>query len=137
MYRGQRFRSTGFPTLRNDTRCSSTSNGPGSICRIAVSDALIATSPVNITYFTDYFIWIDALMKEYMVKPGASPDIAQGYALFPFDGEPALMVTSSMLAVNGVDLWVRDLRISGAAGLDWSLAPKRVVRPDAPECTPS
>ena len=106
-------------------------------------DALIATSPVNITYFTDYFIWIDALMKEYMVKPGGSPDIAQGYALFPFDGEPALMVTSSMLAVNGVDLWVRDLRISGAAGLDWSLAPKQLsermhrmytLLKDAPDC---
>ena len=89
-------------------------------------DALIATSPVNITYFTDYFIWIDALMKEYMVKPGDSPDIAQGYALFPLEGEPALMMTSSMLAVNGVDLWVRDLRICGASGLDWSLAPKRL-----------
>ncbi len=84
-------------------------------------DALIATSPVNITYFTDYFIWIDGLMKEYMVKPGGSADIAQGYALFPLDGEPALAVTGSMLAVNGVDLWVRDLRISGDSGLDWSL----------------
>ncbi len=86
-------------------------------------DALIATSPVNITYFTDYFIWIDGLMKEYMVRPGGSADIAQGYALFPLEEEPALAVTSSMLAVNGVDLRVRDLRISGDSGLDWSLAP--------------
>lgn len=31
-------------------------------------DGLIATSPVNITYFTDYFIWIDGLMKAYMVR---------------------------------------------------------------------
>ena len=84
-------------------------------------DALIATSPVNITYFTDYFIWIDGLMKEYMVSPGGSADIAQGYALFPLEGEPALAVTGSMLAVNGADLWVRDLRISGDSGLDWSL----------------
>lgn len=86
-------------------------------------DALIATSPVNITYFTDYAIWIDALMKEYMVKPGGSADLAQGYALFPGDGEPALAVTSSMLAVNAVDVWVKDLRISGASGLDWSQSP--------------
>lgn len=86
-------------------------------------DALVAASPVNITYFTDYFIWIDGLMKEYMVRPGGSADLSQGYALFPLEGEPALAVTSSMLAVNGVDLWVRDLRISGDSGLDWSLAP--------------
>ncbi len=84
-------------------------------------DALIATSPVNITYFTDYFIWIDGLMKEYMVRPGGSADIAQGFALFPLEDEPALAVTGSMLAVNGADLWVRDLRISGDSGLDWSL----------------
>ncbi len=89
-------------------------------------DALIATSPVNITYFTDFFIWIDGLMKEYMVTPGGSADISQGYALFPLDSEPALAVTSSMLAVNGVDLWVRDLRISGDSGLDWSLPPRRL-----------
>lgn len=86
-------------------------------------DGLVAASPVNITYFTDYFIWIDGLMKEYMVRPGGSADLSQGYALFPLEGEPALAVTGSMLAVNGVDLWVRDLRISGDSGLDWSLAP--------------
>ena len=86
-------------------------------------DALVAASPVNISYFTDYFIWIDGLMKEYMVRPGGSADLSQGYALFPLEGEPALAVTGSMLAVNGVDLWVRDLRISGDSGLDWSLAP--------------
>ncbi len=87
-------------------------------------DGLIATSPVNITYFTDYFIWIDGLMKAYMVRPGASADLSQGYALFPLDGEPALAVTGTMLAVNGVDLWVKDLRVSGNTGLDWSLPPR-------------
>ena len=30
-------------------------------------DALmIATSPINMTYFRDYALWIDPLMKEYM-----------------------------------------------------------------------
>lgn len=87
-------------------------------------DGLIATSPVNITYFTDYFIWIDGLMKAYMVRPGASADLSQGYALFPRESEPALAVTGAMLAVNGVDLWVKDLRISGDFGLDWSVPPR-------------
>jgi len=92
--------------------------------RVRGLDGLIATSPVNITYFTDYFIWIDGLMKAYMVRPGASADLSQGYALFPLDGEPALAVTGAMLAVNGVDLWVKDLRISGDSGLDWSQPPR-------------
>ncbi len=87
-------------------------------------DALIATSPVNITYFTDYSIWLDPLMKEYMIKPGGSSDIAQGFAIFPYEGAPALILTAPMLAVNGVDIWVQDLRVSGCSGLDWSVTPK-------------
>ena len=49
-------------------------------------DAMIATSPVNITYFTDYACWIDPLMKEYMMVPGASSNLGQGYAVFPRKG---------------------------------------------------
>jgi hypothetical protein len=30
-------------------------------------DALVATSPVNITYFSDYACWLDPLFKEYMM----------------------------------------------------------------------
>jgi Xaa-Pro aminopeptidase len=84
-------------------------------------DALIATSPVNITYFTDHSLWIDTLMKEYMVKPGGSVDISQGYALFPLEGDPALMLTAGLLAVNAVDIWVKDLRLFGSSGLDTGL----------------
>ena len=32
-------------------------------------DVLIATSPVNITYLTDYSCWIDPLFKDYMMSP--------------------------------------------------------------------
>ncbi|MCZ6678027.1 MAG: hypothetical protein O7E52_12330 [Candidatus Poribacteria bacterium] len=28
-------------------------------------DVLVATSPVNITYFSDYACWLDPLFKEY------------------------------------------------------------------------
>ena len=85
-------------------------------------DALIATSP-NITYFTDYTLWIDPLMKEYMVKPGGSSDIFQGYALCPVEGEPALMSTGTLLAVNAKDIRVKDIRLLGPSGLDTSLPP--------------
>lgn len=85
-------------------------------------DALIATSPVNITYFTDYACWLDPLFKEYMARPGASSHVAQNYALLPLEGEPALVV-SPLLAVNAADIWVKDIYIYGNSGLDHSLPP--------------
>ena len=83
-------------------------------------DALVATSTVNITYFTDYFCWIDPLFKEYMMVPGASSNLGQAFAVFPLEGEPALVVNPGF-AVNAAELWVRDLHIFGSAGLDDSL----------------
>jgi Xaa-Pro aminopeptidase len=86
-------------------------------------EALIATSPLNITYFTDYVCWIDPLMKAYMMSPGAPPLLAQGYAVFPLDGAPAFVVNGSLMAVNAIDLWVKDVRVFGSPGLDRSLPP--------------
>ena len=85
-------------------------------------DALVATSTVNITYFTDYFCWIDPIFKEYMMAPGASSNLGQAYAVFPLEGEPAIVLGPG-LAVNAAELWVRDLHIFGATGLDHSLPP--------------
>lgn len=54
--------------------------------------------------------------------PGApsDPDPTAVYAIFPLEGEPAL-VTSPTFAVNASDLWVRDVHIFGDHGLDDSL----------------
>ena len=67
-------------------------------------DALIATSPVNITYFSDYRCWIDPLFKAYMMAPGAPSDLdpTAAYAIFPLEGEPAFVV-SPTFAVNTSD----------------------------------
>lgn len=85
-------------------------------------DVLVATSPVNITYFSDYRCWIDPLFKVYMMVPGApsDPDPTAAYAIFPLEGEPAL-VASPTFAVNASDLWVQDIHIFGDHGLDDSL----------------
>jgi Xaa-Pro dipeptidase len=83
-------------------------------------DALIATSPVNITYFTDYFCWLDPLFRAYMTSPGAPSTLFQRYTVFPRQGEPALVV-DPLLAVNAADVWVRDLYTFGDAGLDAGL----------------
>jgi Xaa-Pro dipeptidase len=80
-------------------------------------DALVATSPVNITYFSDYACWLDPLFKEYMMSPGASSSLAEAYAVLPLDGAPALVVNPNFLA-NASDLWVTDLYTFGDAGMD-------------------
>jgi Xaa-Pro dipeptidase len=85
-------------------------------------EALVATSWVNVTYFTDYYTWIDPLFKEYMGAPGASSHLAQAYALFPLEGEPALIV-SPLSVINAADSWVQEIVTFGATGLDDSLPP--------------
>ena len=89
-------------------------------------DALVATSPFNLTYFTDAYCWLDRLFKEYMVRPGASSNLFQSYAVFPLEGEPALVV-SSLMAVNARGLWVKDVRGYGDPGFDRSLPAQPVA----------
>jgi len=85
-------------------------------------DALVATSPVNITYFSDYHCWVDPVFKEYMMQPGGSSDRMQSYAVFPLEGKPALVV-DPVFAVNATDSWVQDLHTGGKPGLDQSMSP--------------
>lgn len=81
---------------------------------------LVATSPVNVNYFSGYFVWLLPLFREYMMQPGSSSNLTQSYAVFPINGEPAL-VLRSLFAINAADLWVRDLHLYGDPGLDYSL----------------
>ena len=84
-------------------------------------DALIATSHVSITYFTGYFCWLDPTIRAFMLQPGLDGRLAlTGYAVFPLEGEPAL-VLNPLFAVNGADLWVRDIQIFGKSGVDETL----------------
>ena len=80
-------------------------------------DGIIASSPVNITYFTGYHCWLDGQFKEFMVKPGGSGDLLPAFALYRPEGRPGLTV-SALLAVNALDLSV-DLCPWGDASLEW------------------
>ena len=64
-----------------------------------------------------------------MMVPGApsDPDPTAAYAIFPLEGEPAL-VASPTFAVNASDLWVKDVHIFGDHGLDDSLPLGGLVR---------
>jgi Xaa-Pro aminopeptidase len=92
-------------------------------------DVLVAASPVNITYFSGYYCWIDPLFREYMMAPGASSNVPQKFAVFPLEGEPALVVGPDF-ATNAADLWVRDLHIAGNPVIDTSLTPEALPEDD-------
>ena len=75
-------------------------------------DALVATSPINVTYLTDYCCWLDPLVKEYMVAPGASVELRANYAILARGGEGGLVIRPAF-ALNFGACWVRQLRLSG------------------------
>lgn len=94
-------------------------------CRL---DAIVATSPVNVQYLTDYYWWLDPISKEFMARPGASSDPAHLYAVLPIDGEAGL-VLNPLLAVNAADIWVRDIHVYGSASVERSTPPGRISPP--------
>jgi Xaa-Pro dipeptidase len=84
-------------------------------------DVLIATSAVNVRYFTGYSCWLDSLFKEYMMSPGGSSEFSQrSYALFPREGEAAL-IAKSLMSADAADLGIKDIRVYGDSGVDYSL----------------
>ena len=64
-----------------------------------------------------------------MMAPGASSEIPQKFAVFPLEGEPALVVGPDF-ATNAADLWVRDLHIAGSPVIDTSLTPEALPEED-------
>lgn len=81
-------------------------------------DALVATSPVNVTYFSDYHCWNDRVTQDAMVAVGGgSHRLQRSCAVFPREGEPALIVPP-IFAVNAADGWVEDVHAFGDTGLD-------------------
>ena len=97
-------------------------------------DAIVATSPVNITYLTGYYWWLDPLFKDYMVNPGGSDELVfPGYAVLPLEGSPILIV-SSFLAMNAAHLEAVELHVFGQLPLAalpehgrWSAEERQIV----------
>ena len=99
-------------------------------CRL---DALVATSPMSVTYMSDHYCWINRQLKEYMRTPGGSGDIVPCYAVFPRDGSPAL-VLNSIFAINASEIWIKDLYLFGDPIVDDSLASKTLTEPHRMIC---
>ena len=89
-------------------------------------DAIVSASPAGVAYLTDYYCWLDPLVKQFMMQPGLGSDPAlQCFAVLAVDQSAALVVPA-MLAVNAADTWVDDLYLIGSAGLDRELPPSHV-----------
>jgi Xaa-Pro aminopeptidase len=85
-------------------------------------DVIVATSPRNVLYFSDYYCWLDPLFKAYMMRPGAPAELSHNLALLPTTGEPALVVPA-MWAANAAHSWIHDLWLHGIGDLDLSAVP--------------
>jgi Xaa-Pro aminopeptidase len=94
-------------------------------CRL---DALIATSPSNVLYVSDYCCWLDPLFKAYMMRPGESSGLSHNYAVLPAEVEPAL-VLPAIWAANAGDSWIKDIWLHGAGDLDLSVVPAQLAPP--------
>jgi Xaa-Pro aminopeptidase len=80
-------------------------------------DALLVSSAVNVGYISGYFCWLNSLLREYMLRPGASRDLPETYAIFTRDGSRALIV-NSIFAADAVHLAGVNVHVFGSAGLD-------------------
>jgi Xaa-Pro aminopeptidase len=85
-------------------------------------DAIVATSPRNVLYFSDYYCWLDPLFKAYMMRPGAPAELSHNLGLLSASGEPALIVPS-IWAANAAHSWIHDIWSHGSGDLDLSAVP--------------
>jgi Xaa-Pro aminopeptidase len=77
-------------------------------------EALVAHTPVNVAYLSGFVWWLAPLMREYMVVPGGSSDLAQrSFAMYAPPSRAALVLEPYMVA-NSVDLEV-EVWIAGTA----------------------
>jgi Xaa-Pro dipeptidase len=89
-------------------------------------DAIVASSPRNVLYLSDYFCWLDPLAKAYYMRPGAPATPAHHFAVLPLAAAPALIV-SGMWAANAGNSWIEDLWVYGAGDLDLSAVPQSLT----------
>lgn len=74
-------------------------------------DVLVATSPVNVTYFTGYSCWLGPVFREFMVRPGGSCDLLPTFAVFTAKSETALVV-DGVLGLNAGELDIDEIYLT-------------------------
>jgi len=76
-------------------------------------DVMIASSPVNVQYLTDFQLWVTNVFRRYMVSPGDSDARLPLYAVLTSQGETSLVVHQEC-ELNAADLWVKQRYVYGA-----------------------
>jgi Xaa-Pro aminopeptidase len=81
-------------------------------------DAIVAASPANVRYVTGYGCWIEELLEEWMIRPGATASAAQeSFAVLRPGAEPTLLVAAGV-APEALGGWAPDVRVFGALPYD-------------------
>ena len=75
--------------------------------------AIVATTPNNVFYFSEFDCWMYRGFKEYFHMPGAPDILLQSYAVLPSEGDAAIIVKSDT-AGFAKDLWIKDTRTYSA-----------------------
>jgi Xaa-Pro aminopeptidase len=81
-------------------------------------DALIATSPPNLTYLTGFRSWLATWFREFMIEPGGTGRLAQrNFAVLPRGAQATLLVEPYLL-VDTAEQWIDDVRAAGGGDFE-------------------
>ncbi len=77
-------------------------------------DAIIATQPASIKYFSGFDCWLSQWSEEWMGKPGGTKSGMTMFCILPHNGNPILII-NKLLNPFGFGTFCKDIRLFGAA----------------------
>ena len=75
-------------------------------------DAIIATQPISIKYFSGFNCWLSSYYEECMSKPGGTKNSLTMFCIVPLEGDPILVVPK-LLNPFGFSTYCKDVRLFG------------------------
>lgn len=75
-------------------------------------EALIATQPVSVTYFSGFKCRFTGWLEEWMSKPGGTTNSITFFSILPYKSEPILIIPAD-LSSYGFNSFCRDIRLFG------------------------
>ena len=84
-------------------------------------DAFVGGSQANVYYLSGYRCWLEPLMREWMMRPGAGlGPVQESFAIATRAGASCLVVGATF-APDALASWVDDVRVWGSFGYDEEL----------------
>jgi len=84
-------------------------------------DAVVGASQVNVFYLSGYRCWLEPLMREWMMRPGAGfGRVQESFAVVPRTGASQLVVGAAF-APDALASWADHIRVWGGLGYDDTL----------------